>query len=286
MWVTVMGDAFIDMAVPVYGTRPGDTYHRKFSMGCGGTATVAVQAARLGAKARFVGKVGNDAFGSYFKENLKRNDVKDLTFIDNKHMTGLCVSLVYEDGERAMIASRGANDHLTKEEIKGRLDEILNSKIVYFTGYSLASRKSSHSVRYAMEECHRHNCEVWFNPGAPNMIKPSFQDIIKNLVNILVLNIEEAKALSGGKEISDILGALARLTGFAVITMGREGCIVLREGDQIQVPTNNTLKGLDTTGAGDAFSAGFIWGRLSNISERECAELGHRVAAKFLKERV
>lgn len=285
MSVTVIGDAFIDIIVPTQGIKPGETHHRKIMALCGGTANVAVQIAKLGEKSKFVGKVGDDAFGKYFRQNLKINKVKDLTFIDDKNPTGLCVSLSYENGERTMVANRGANDFLKKEKIRSCIDEITDSKIVYFSGYSLLSRKSAESILYAIEECHKQNCKIYFNPGAPNLIKEDFKEVISNFIDVLILNMEEAKNMTKRDKIGDILKSLNSMVNTLVITMGEGGCIILK-GDKYSYIETEKLNVSDTTGAGDAFSAGFIVGKLRDMNEIECAELGHKAAADFLKEKM
>lgn len=92
MSVTVIGDAFIDILVPASVIKPGETYHRRIRVACGGSANIATQIAKLGEKVKFMGRVSNDPLG-------------------------LCISLVYEDGKRSMVASRGANDHWPKQEV-------------------------------------------------------------------------------------------------------------------------------------------------------------------------
>ena len=282
MNITVIGDAFIDIVVPIYGIKPGETYYKNISVSCGGTANVAVQVARLGEQAKFLGRVGNDALGSYFKKNLKDNCVADFTFSDSDHSTGLCISLLYEEGERTLVASRGANDYLTKSELKSELGEILKSKIVYFSGYSLLN--NSEAVLYAMTEC-RKSCEIWFNPGAPNIIKDSFKEVIHNLVNVLILNLDEAKSITKRDDIGEIVAELGKAVSLSIITLGKEGCIVTKGKEWIQVPLSNLIQDADITGAGDAFAAGFIVGRLRGMDETECANLAHRVAANFLMEK-
>lgn len=89
MSVTVIGDAFIDIIVPVQDIEPGGTYHREIRTVCGGTAITAVCIARLGEKASFLGRVGGDALGKYFKENLKQNRVKDMTITDSTKHRGI-----------------------------------------------------------------------------------------------------------------------------------------------------------------------------------------------------
>ena len=252
---------------------------------CGGTANVAIQISKLGEQARFVGKVGNDAFGKYFKEELARSKVRDLTFVDNKHPTGLCLPLVYSDGDRTMIASRGANDYLTKEEIESCIKELLDSKVVYFSGYSLLSKVTSEGILYTMKECRKHDCQIWFNPGAPNLITEHFKSLTYELVDVLILNLEEARSLVGKDGIDDILTGLDEVVDTTIVTIGKEGCVLSQSGQHIHVRAEALDFVTDTTGAGDVFSAGVIVGRLRNMNLVESARLGHRTAAKLLKER-
>ena len=281
MSVTVIGDAFVDVIVPVQGIKSGETHHRKILMQCGGTANVAVEISKLGEKSKFVGKIGDDPFGKYFRQNLVTNGVKDLTVVDSANPTGLCISMSHDDGERAMVANRCANDYLEKEEIESYIDEIKSSKIVYFSGYSLLSRKNLESVLYAIAESRKQNCEIYFNPGAPNLIKESFDEIVHDYVDLLILNIEEAKNMTKNDKIEGILKSLNKMVNTSVITMGRDGCIVSNDA-HIETQKLNVM---DTTGAGDAFSAGFIVGRLRDMDVLECAKLGNETAAKILIEK-
>jgi sugar/nucleoside kinase (ribokinase family) len=285
MSVTVIGDAFIDLIVPVQGTKPGETHHRKIITLCGGTANVAVQIAKFGKKSKFVGKVGDDSFGMYFRQNLRMNGVKDLTFVDGGNPTGLCISLSYEKGERTMVANRGANDYLKKEEVRSCIDKITDSKIVYFSGYSLLSKRNAESVLHAIEECHKQNCKIYFNPGAPNLIKEDFKQILCDFVEVLILNEEEARNMTKKKKIEDIAKSLSAMADTVVITMSEGGCIISK-GDEYHHLETEKLGVLDTTGAGDAFSAGFILGRLRDMNEVKCARLGNETAANFLKEKM
>ena len=282
MAITVIGDALIDIVVPIHSVKPGETYHRNVSIACGGTANVAIQIAKLGEEAKFLGKVGNDALGTYFVENLEKNKVEALMLYDDKHPTGLCVSLVYEDGERSMVANRGANDNWTKDGVNAYLDRIVKSRFAYFSGYSLAD--NSDTILYLMEKCCG-NGEVWFNPGASNIIRDSFIRIIHDFVDVLVLNLDEARSITKRSAIEGIIAELGKIVGLAAITLGEAGCIVSTGKEWIQVPQDNLIENVDTTGAGDAFSAGFMVGRLRGMDRVECARLGHKVAAGFLREK-
>ena len=282
MAVTVIGDAFIDIVVPIHSVKPGETYHRIVSVACGGTANVAIEVANLGEEAKFLGKIGSDTLGTYFVENLRKNKVEALMLYDDKHPTGLCVSLVYEDGERSMVANRGANDDWTKDGVDAYLDQVVKSRLAYFSGYSLMC--NSEAILYIMGKC-RGNCEICFNPGAPNIINDSFIKIIESLVDVLVLNLDEARSITGRSEVAQIIAELGKMVDLSVITLGKAGCIISTGKEWIQVPQNNLIENADTTGAGDAFSAGFMVGRLRGMDMVQCGRLGHETAASFLKRK-
>jgi ribokinase len=282
MVVTIIGDAFIDIAVPVYGIKPGETYYRNIAVSCGGTANVAIQVSRLGEKTGFVGNVGNDALGLYFVENLKKHNIKVFTSFDDNHSTGLCVSLVYGDGERTLIAKRGANDYLNKGELESRLREILKSKIVYLSGYSLLH--NSEAILELIKEC-QGNCEIWFNPGAPNIITSQFRKVVNDFVDVLILNLDEARTMTKKDTIEDIMAKLQGLVNLSVVSIGKDGCIVTKDKGWVQVPANESISSIDTTGAGDAFSAGLIIGRLRGMDGVGCAKLANQVAINFLQQK-
>lgn len=281
MSVTLIGEALIDLIVPAYSVTLGETYHRRIEMFVGGLSNIALQISNLGEEAKFVGKVGNDPYGEYIRESLKQNGVKDLLISDPKAMTGLCVSLVYENGERTMIASRKANDNLDKGDIERYLAEIKNSKIVYFSGYSMLKEKVRTSVLKCIEDCHKEEIKIYFNPGTPNIIGEKFKEIIRDFVDVLILNQDEARILIGKSANLQSLSDFARL---AVVTRGSDGCTIVGNGKISDVKTNKIIA-KNTTGAGDAFAAGFIVGKLRGISSVECAKLGNETAKSFMQKK-
>jgi len=282
MSVAVIGEAFIDVIVPAWSIKRGETYHREIRIFVGGLANVAIEISKMREEAKFVGKIGDDPFGMFLRQTLKQYGVKDLIFVDHVLPTGLCISLVYKDGERTMIANRGANDNLSIEEIESCIGEIRNSKIAYFSGYSLQQGKTRKSVLKCIKDCHEHGVEIYFNPGAPNLIKKDFRQIIRNFVDVLILNEDEAKKLTRRRDTS--FESLNELVNLAVVTKGKYGCTLIKNGNAVNVKTKE-IKVQNTTGAGDAFSAGFIVGKLKGLNEVECAKLGNQTAARFLEER-
>jgi sugar/nucleoside kinase (ribokinase family) len=283
--VTVIGDAFVDLLAPAYDIVPGNTYHRDLTIKPGGTAVVASLLASGGVIAKFAGKVGGDVMGRYFRENLASNKVVDLTLVDRGRRTGICLSLLDSSGERTMIADRGANDYLTIHDLDSVMESILDSDFVFFSGYSLVSEISSVAVLHAMEKC-RHRCSIIFNPGAPNIIRESFKEIISEYVDFLVLSYQEAIALTGEEKHEAMAGRLSEMSGLCAVTTGEKGCILI-EGDHIEYISTTRLSGAaNTTGAGDAFSAGFILKMVLNGSPAECARSGNSMAGEYIEGRL
>lgn len=280
--LSVIGDAFIDILVPTDNIIPNGASSKKIKIAYGGTANVAVWASRLGEKVLFFGKVGDDALGTAFKKDLSDENVGDLTVLDTEFSTGICVSLIGRAGERTMITNRGANDNLKLENAKDCASKILESDILFFSGYSLISKETSKAVLYLMKKGKERKKCVCFNPGALNIISDSYKDILSKYCNILILNFEEGRAITGKSSYSDILKELGEMVDIVVLTMGEDGSVTCQGRNISKVPAKK-VNVVDTTGAGDAFSAGFLSGRLRGLGIEKCSRSGHDVAAEVIQ---
>jgi len=281
--LTVIGDAFIDIVVPINKFAKEGAFNTHISFEYGGTANVVVWANRLGVKSIFAGKIGNDVLGRTFKENLSKEGVKDLCIIDKHFPTGICICLVYRDGHRMMITNRGANDNLSVSDIKKIENRLLEGNIIFLTGYSLISEKTSKAIFYIAKKAKKNDKLICFNPGSPNIINGTFLEILKKYCDILILNYEEAKSLSGKKTVNDILERLKKLVSLIVLTLGEGGSITWNEGEIIKTHAVKVKKVVDTTGAGDAFSAGFLVGLLKGCNMKKSLELGHKTASEVIQ---
>lgn len=282
--VCVVGDAFIDITVPL---SLKDIVYRgvnlfEIKLTCGGTANVAVWLSRFGVKSCFFGKVGNDIFGHFFKKDLLNENVTDLTVVGKNLQTGICICMVNKSGERSMLVNRGANDFLKIKDINVYFHKISKADAIYFTGYSLISKVTAKSIKYLIKKISG-NRVICFNPGSYNIINDEHKEIIKNYCDILILNLEEAQILTKLKEVKSILENLEKLVEVLVLTMGGKGCIVSKEGKRIKIPALKVEKVIDTTGAGDAFSAGFLKGFVRGSKLSECAKMGHKVASTAIQ---
>ena len=281
----VIGDAMVDVIVPTKGMISGGIHDNDVELYCGGSANVAVGASRFGIRSKFVGKIGDTALGHLIKEDLKIEKIKDLTIIDHNNKTVICVSLIDKNGERTMITNRGANDHLSKEDLTENLADILNSDILYFNGHSFSSDLVSKTMFYLIEECKKREVELWVNPSAPNLVNSKLKRVLKN-TDVLILNLDEGKTFTDKDEIDDICNELKKLSKTSVLTMGPDGCYILDNNHvDIFVPSPKVENVVDTTGAGDAFAGTFIAGRLKGLGCRECAEMAHKYASEIIQRK-
>jgi sugar/nucleoside kinase (ribokinase family) len=282
--ICIIGDAFIDIIVPVNKLVMNGAVDGNISVSYGGIANIAVWVSRHGVKSRFFGKVGNDPLGVSYKEDLKKEKVDAQVLIDQELPTGLCVSLVNNKSSRTMITNRGANDNLSVEEVKENLDRILTStEILFFSGYSLISDITSKAIEYLLKKAKENEKEIWFNPGALNVISDKYIRIIKKYCDAVVLNLDEGKAMVKEKEPEKIIKVLGSWINTAVLTLGAEGCIAVDMNKYYNIPAKKVERIVDTTGAGDAFAAGCLIGKLKGYNFDRCCELGHEISSRVIQ---
>ncbi len=284
MTCTIIGDALIDIVVPVHDFTVGETYNEKIIVAGGGAGNMALQVSRLREKVLFFGTVGNDTWGQYYRDFLKGENIVENLTIDNEHTTGICVSFVNREGERTMIVDRGANDFLTSEHIDAHLPEILSSNALVLSGYSFQSTNNVHILMNLLNEVKRSDCQIMFNPGAPNISSDETVQFIKNFVDVLILNYQESCALTNETEISRIIEKISNCCDCSIITLGKKGSLAVTN-DDVLFQDCDPIQVFDTTGAGDSFMAGFIVSKSRGYYLQDSIKFSNTVAKKFLMQK-
>ena len=288
MLITVIGDAFIDITVPVEDTNPGETHTRKISLQCGGTANVSRGITQCGGKTAFVGRIGKDLFGQFFKNCLKKSNVRDVSFIDTKYPTGVCISTTHARGERTLLVDRGANDFFCESEFLKKRSLFSQSDVIYISGYSLQSKKNDNVIKKCLDLFHtdsqKDSQKIIFNPGAPNIITTEQIEFIKKYVDILILNFDEARKMTQSESQERIGKQIKKIVDTAIITHGSKGCLLI-DHDQLSSIKTPSIHALDTTGAGDAFSSGFIVGLFNGNSLIDACNMGNEFAGKIIVQK-
>ena len=287
---TVIGDAMIDVVLPLSNIRDisslsqGGVTNTKMKISAGGSANVAFYISKLGGSSAFIGKVGDDYFGKTFLDDLKKNKIITNVSTSKTENTGVVFALVFPDGERFFIDDRGANACLKHEEIE--LDLIRDSKHLFFSGYSFQDREVLNCIRRVLEVAAGNNTYVVFNPGAPNLareFRESFISIIQKYVSIVTLNEPEAKYLTKCDADREMIDYLLSLADTVALTKGERGSVVARQGERYDI-TASTAEAVDTTGAGDAYTAGFIHGLSLGWDIKSAGEFASKVATQVVSQ--
>ena len=224
----------------------------------GSGANVAVWLARLGERATFIGRIGDDMFGRWLRDDLVAEGVEPALVVDRARRTGVIQVLVEPDGERTMAPDRGANAVWSSAEVSETL--IAGADLLHVVGYVLLDRASQPGALTAMAHARKHGVPISLDPSshAPllGLGSGAFWELV-GAVDLLLPNRREALALSGGREPEEALLALRKHAGTAVIKLDRDGCIAADRNGIERTPASS-IPIVNATGAGDAFNAGFL----------------------------
>jgi len=280
--VVSVGDANVDLIAPIsfFPKRGGEVLTDRLEMRAGGSAAnLSVAVSRLGLRSRFIGRVGDDSFGNFLTDEFKKEkvDISQLQ-VDEEIGTGLTFILVTEDGERTMFGFRGANVHLSPDEME--ISYIQNADALHISGYSLLRDPQRKAALKALDGAKRAEVLVSFDAGVLPAMKAS--DFIRSTlksIDLLFLNELEATSLVGIKNPEKAASRALKL-GPKIVAMklGKRGCLILTEEEEIHSPAFN-VKVVDTTGAGDAFDAGFLAGIIEGWDLKRVARFANAVGA-------
>ncbi len=244
----------------------------------GGSAANTIYAlAKFGVKSGFIGIVGNDYYSNLIIEEFKKVGV-DTSKI--KRVNGKCgevICLVDKSGERCLYVNPGVNNLL---EINDDDIEYINkAKILHMS--SFVSNKQLEEKKRILK---RIRAKISFAPGHVYVEKglKEIYDILER-THILFLNKSEAEKLTGRNYREAAKSLLNIGPEIVVITLGSEGCYVLTEKEEFYSPAFN-VKPVDTTGAGDAFAAGFLFGIIKGYDLKTSARIANKVASLCIQK--
>lgn len=266
--ITTIGEVLIDLTqtgvngqnVPVFAANPG-----------GAPANVAVAAARLGASAAFIGKVGRDGFGAYLTGVLTENGVDASGVRADETPTTMAVVTVAPGGERSFRFVRGADALLTEGEVDTALVE--GAKVLHFGSVSLTAEPARSATLFAARHAREHGVLVSYDPNYREALWPDREEAVARmcaplpLADVLKLSDEELPLLTGTDDPAEGTRRLAdRGVSLVLLTLGGEGAFWRWQGKTGLVPGVATTVA-DTNGAGDTF-LGAVLSRLVRRGER------------------
>ncbi|MBM3941055.1 MAG: adenosine kinase [SAR202 cluster bacterium] len=249
----------------------------------GSAANTMVGVAQFGGRAFYTGKVGADMTGALYRESMAEACVEFDVEASDGAATGTCLILVTPDGERTMQTSLGASAGLTARDVQP--DKIAASKVVYVEGYLWGSPGTRAAAEHAMELAKRNGVTVALSLSDPGMVEAfgdEFRRVAKSLVDIVFCNEQEARFYTGGGGSREHV--LRRIGGEAkqvFMTCGGDGSLVY-DGGRIERVAPYKVRVVDTTGAGDVYAAGVLYGLTHGMSVAQAGKLGSFASALII----
>ena len=279
--VAVIGEAAVDLVAQVDALpqRGGFALARSCGRFAGGSAgNVAAALSRLGHQVRFFGQVGDDEDGRFLSRAFKRDgvDTSQLRRVPG-YETPRCLVILDEEGQRMILGFPRTPTRLRPEDFD--LEAIANAACAFIgpthTGlarrFALAAEVGSAAICYAPG-------------GLCHCLEFSELEPVLRRTNILFLNREEAAALAGSPDLEwGVERVLDAGPTMVVTTLGREGALVTCGDERYRVPATPSPRARDTTGAGDAFAAGFVAGWLRGLGPEASARVGGAAAALTIR---
>ncbi len=226
---------------------------------------------KLGGEARFVGKLGDDEYGLLFQKSLIKNRVEPV-LITSSSPTGRVLSIITPDAERSMLTCLGASAETQPEEITAASFE--NSAIALVEGYQLFNKALTLAI---LEAAHTADVRIALDLASFTVVQEAetfLEQIVDDYVDILVANEDEARAFTGYADETHALWALAKKSELAVLKLGERGSMIAYNGTITEVSAKEGDDVIDTTGAGDLWASGFLFGLVNGFSLEKCGELG------------
>src|SRR3954471_9027622 len=285
--MTKGGMALIDeaRALAIYGDMGKDS-GTPVEMSGGSAANTIVGVASLGARTAFIGKIKDDQIGRLYSHDIKAANVAFATApATGGPATGCCYILVTPDGERTMNTYLGAAQELTSDDIDAA--EIAASGIVYLEGYLWDPKNAKQAFLKASTIAHGAGRQVALTLSdafCVDRYRGEFIDLMRTgTVDLVFANEAELHSLYETSDFETGLKQLRVDVKLGVVTRSEKGCVVASRQGVIAVPAFPVERIIDSTGAGDLFAAGFLFGLSRNAGYENAARLGALAAAEVIQ---
>jgi sugar/nucleoside kinase (ribokinase family) len=252
----------------------------------GSAANTIVGVASLGGRAAFVGKVRDDALGRVFAHDIRAVGVNfDTPPAFDGGSTGRCYVLVTPDGERTLNTYLGAAQDLHPNDIDA--DAVANAAITYLEGYLWDPKNAKDAFLKAAKVAHDARRRVALSLSDAFCVdrwRDEFLQLIRSgTVDIVFANESELHSLYQTSDFNTAAAALQKDAYLAVVTRSAKGCVIVSRDLTTEVPAFPVDRVLDTTGAGDLFAAGFLFGLARGLEHALCGRLGGLAAAEVIQ---
>jgi sugar/nucleoside kinase (ribokinase family) len=255
------------------------TGHYTKSLASGGSAANTIHGlAMLGVETGFIGSIGKDETGDFFERDMKSAGVKTF-LIRRESVTGTAVALISPDSERTFATHLGAATELEASDLNS--DQFKGYDILYLEGYLIFNKPL---VETACRLAKENNMKVAIDLASYNVVEiklQNFTEIVEKYVDIVFANEEEARAYTGNNP-EEALNILSGTCEIAVVKTGSEGSLI-KKGDEILKIGTIKVALQDTTGAGDLYASGFLYGYANDYSLEKCGLFGSILAGNVIE---
>ena len=254
-----------------------------FTSGGSGANTIAGLAS-FGASAAYIGKVADDELGAQFKREMEAGGVPFATSpLKDGPATARSIIFVTEDGHRSMNTYLGASVLFSRDDVDAEV--VRAGGILYLEGYLFDKDDAKEAFIHAAEIARAAGRKVALTLSDRFCVdrhRPSFLQLVRNNVDIVFANEEELLSLYETEDFEAALASLQADTAIAAVTRSEKGSVVIGEGEPVIVEAVPVKEVVDTTGAGDQYAAGFLYGISRGLPLATCARLGHIAAAEVI----
>jgi sugar/nucleoside kinase (ribokinase family) len=237
----------------------------------GSACNTVIGVGRLGGNARFIGKRGNDPLGALFEDSLRRQNVEP-ALTTSPSPTGRVLSIITPDAQRSMFTFLGASSEALAEEISP--ERFAGAAVAHIEGYLLFNDSL---MRAALENAKAAGAKISLDLASYTVVeqhKKTLEEIIPHYIDILIANEDEARVFTGCNDESMALQALAAYAPTAVLKAGKRGSYIAHKSRVTQTGIMGDGRAVDTTGAGDLWAAGFLYGVAHGYSIEQCGSIG------------
>ena len=247
---------------------------------CGGSAANTISGlARLGVPTGYIGKIGRDAYGAFFAAEMKRHGTETRLFY-SASQTGRALGLITPDSERTFATYLGAAVELDADDLNAEL--FRGYDIFHIEGYMVQNHKLAETALRLAKEA---GLEVSLDLASHNVVRENIgflREMVARYVDIVFANEDESMAFSGEKTPHEALVTISPQCRIAVVKLGKKGSLVKYKDERHEIGCI-PARAVDTTGAGDLYAAGFLYGLIRGFPLPACGRIGSLLSGKVVE---
>ncbi|HAN43287.1 MAG TPA: adenosine kinase [Sphaerochaeta sp.] len=253
---------------------------------CGGSCpNTVITLAAMGVESTLAGKVGSDEYGEIYRNRLTALKVKDNLAVSTENVTGSSIILITPDSERTMNTYLGANRDFNPDDVIET--EVAKADFFHFTGYMWDTKNQMEAIRKALRIAKKNNTKVSFDiadPFAVGRYHDAFLELIKDSCDIVFANKEEARMLFDNYDPYECCKTMGKLCETAIVKNGKKGSYISYQRKIYEVPVQGPETPVDTTGAGDTYASGFLYGLCHHMDVEKSGTIASTLAGQIIKQ--